>query len=98
MEGGMALTSGNSGTAGKRAEMALVQAQLRPCFPYGQNCAQSSTETEVGIEQQIHISKSCAFANNKCTIRGFELRQMAVGFFFRCREFVFSMDINAAAA
>jgi hypothetical protein len=45
--------------------MALIQAQVRCCFPYGQNCAQSSTKTEVGIEQRICFSKSCAYGNNK---------------------------------
>jgi hypothetical protein len=60
MEGGMALFSENSGTAGRRVEMALIKKQVRRCFPYGQNCTQSSTETEVEIEQQIHLSKSCA--------------------------------------
>jgi hypothetical protein len=38
--------------------MALIQAQVRRCFPSGQNCAQSSTKTEVGIEQQISAHRT----------------------------------------
>jgi hypothetical protein len=34
--------------------------QVRGYFPYGQHCTQSSAETEVGIEQQIHLCNSCA--------------------------------------
>jgi hypothetical protein len=49
----MALFSENNGTAGMRAEMALIQVPVRCCFRYEQKYAESSTKTEVGIEQRI---------------------------------------------
>jgi hypothetical protein len=69
MDGGrsgqMALFSGNSGTAGRRAEIALIQAQVRRCFQYRQKCVESSTKTEVEIEKRTHLSKHYAFGNKK---------------------------------
>jgi hypothetical protein len=54
-------------------------------------------DSEFSIDGKLWVSGGQTietYGNNKWIIQGFQLRQMDVGFFFKGREFIVSMDIN----